>query len=212
MNDEIQKLQTDLSNLRPAALEPDFLDRLELAVHGGLEELQPDHQATERLLTGLQPAKLPEQLSEALVGVTDKVAFPLGKKVLLFPGESSARKEPASRSSWMAAAACVALAGAIAAFFVKPPAGQEMTNSSARAPLTVVPSEASERGAFVPASFESDVSDTSDLGVVWARGSGPVRVLRMTYMDQVKLMNEQGEEAVFSVPRVQYLVVPEKVD
>ena len=87
-----------------------------------------------------------------------------------------------------------------------------MISAAAGEPTHVVPLKAAERGAFVPASFNSGVRNTSDLGVVWAEWDRPMRVVKVTYTDQVTLLNEQGEEAVFQVPRVEYLVVPENVD
>lgn len=212
MNDDIQKLQADLRGLQPPVLDPAFLDRLEMAVHGELDQLGPELKATEQLLAAQQPAGVPEEFAGQLVAVARKTPFPVGKKVVLFPGESSAKPKSRSRFSWMASAACVALAGALAAFFVNPAATRPVVASVPSEAGSAVPSKAVERGAFVPASFNSGVSDTSDLGVMWAERSRPLRVVKVTYRDQVKLLNEQGEEVVVEVPRVEFLVVPEKVD
>lgn len=212
MNDEIQKLQADLEGLQPAALDPALLDRLEMAVQGELEQLDPHLKTTESLLAAQQAAKIPAELAERLGEVTRKTAFPVGEKVVLFPGESAAKPSRNSKGGWFAAAACVALAGALAAFFVNPSQQDELAGSGSISQADGVSSPAMERGDFVPASFDSGVSDASDLGVVWAAPDRPVRVVKVVYIDKVKLLNEEGEEIVATTPRVEYLVVPENVD
>lgn len=212
MNDELQKLQAELQDMQPAALDPALLDRFEMAIKGELEVMQPDLKVTEQMLARQKPALLPEDLSGRLVEVARKTPFPVGRNVVLFPGETTAKTSKSSRASWMASAAAVALAGALSAFFMGPvdeaPAVATRTDS---APVKVV-GKPVERGEFVPASFNSGVQDASDLGVMWAERSRPMRVVKVVYLDQVKLLNEQGEEVVVEVPRVEYLMVPEKID
>jgi len=215
MKEDIEKLQAELQNLQPAALDPALLDRFEMAIKDELGDLHPELKVTERLLEGQKAAGLPAEFADELVASVRNTPFPLDQKVVLFPGESnglSTRKPRKPRKSWMAAAACVALAGGLAAMFVNPKdGGPSMVSSEGDGPA-VVTRDAADRGAFVPASFNSGVSDTSDLGVVWPERSRPMRVVQVVYRDQVKLFNEQGEEVVVEIPRVEYLMVPEKID
>ena len=67
-------------------------------------------------------------------------------------------------------------------------------------------------GAFVPAAFNSGVSGTNDLGVMWTNEQKPVRVVRVIYKDVLRLLNEKGEEVEVEVERMEYLMVPEKID
>ncbi len=67
-------------------------------------------------------------------------------------------------------------------------------------------------GAFVPATFNSGVSNTDDLGVMWSDDRKPMRVVRVVYKDVVRFLNEKGEEVAVEVPRVEYLMVPEEID
>ena len=212
MNEELKMLEAELKGHAPAALDPSLLDRFEMAIQGELEQLEPELRVTEQMLGKQSPAKLPDALAGELVETVRRTPFPVDGKVLMFPGESSAKPATKSSRSWMAAAACVALAGALSAFFVGPKQDGPSLVSQPGKPATKVVNQAAERGAFVPASFNSGVRDTSDLGVVWPERSRPMRVVKVVYRDQVKLLNEQGEEVVVEVPRVEFLVVPEKID
>lgn len=212
MNEEIQTLQEDLRGLRPAGLDPELLDRLEMSVTGQLEALHPELKAAESRLAAHRPAPLPETLGERLVAIARDTPFPVGKKVVLFPGESAARPEKRSKNSWWAAAACVALAGALSAVFVNPEGQKPVTAAKPADGPASVPAAAMSHGDFVPASFDSGVSNASDLGVLWAGPDRPVRVVKVVYTDKVKLLDGKGGEIIATTPRVEYLVVPEKVD
>lgn len=212
MNDELQKLQAELQDMQPVPLDPALLDRFEMAIRGELEMLQPDLKVTEQMLAKQRPALLPEELCGQVIESLRKSPFPVGRNVVLFPGETATKPKKSSKLSWMASAAAVAIAGALSAFFVDPMGGAPAVASAENVAPVKVARETAKRGAFVPASFNSGVQDASDLGVMWAERSRPMRVVKVVYLDQVKLLNEQGEEVVVEVPRVEYLLVPEKID
>ncbi|MEP4076377.1 hypothetical protein [Haloferula sp.] len=207
MDSDLQKLEAQLQELRPAALDDALLDRLGGAIAGTLEEADADLRSVEAATSKLQPAALSESLTENLTSVVDRVPYPVDEKVVLFPRGTAAKEEKAGpRTKWWAAAAAVALAGGLSALMVSPP-----KDESKVAKADLLPSRVNS-GAFVPAAFNSGVSDADDLGVMWSNERKPLRVVRVVYKDTLRLLNEKGEEVEVEVPRVEYLMVPEKID
>ena len=47
---------------------------------------------------------------------------------------------------------------------------------------------------------------------MWTNDGKPVRMVRVIYMDKAKYRNPQGEIIEVERPRVEYLMVPEKID
>ncbi|MEM1084629.1 MAG: hypothetical protein AAGI48_11010 [Verrucomicrobiota bacterium] len=207
MEPELQQLESRLRDLRPAELDEALLDRLARAADESLQGVDAMHRPVEASAARLQPAEMSESLMARLEGVVKDVPFPVDEKVVLFPrGSAGKTGKSEKRRPWMAAAAAVALAGGLAALMVSPKDDQpKMT--SAPAPVSEI-----NPAAFVPASFDSGVSDTNDLGVMWSENRKPVRVVRVTYMDTVTFVNEKGDRLQRDIPRVEYLVVPEQID
>lgn len=207
MESDLQELEVQLQDLRPAALNDALLDRLTGAVAGTLQLTETELRPIEAATSKLEPAGLSESLVERLAGVVDQVPFPVNEKVVLFPGGSAAVEEKSrARPKWWAAAAAVALAGGLTALMVSPP-----KETMKVAQENLIPSGVNS-GAFVPASFNRGVSDTDDLGVMWSGDQKPMRVVRVVYRDVVTFLNETGEEVSVEVPRVEYLMVPEEID
>jgi hypothetical protein len=73
-------------------------------------------------------------------------------------------------------------------------------------PFTTAPS------MIAPASFNRNPSETRDEGVIWRGKNQPHRVLRMTYMEKVTVLDAAGNPASVERPRFEYLIVPEKID
>jgi hypothetical protein len=63
-----------------------------------------------------------------------------------------------------------------------------------------------------PAGFQRNLSETRDEGVVWRGKNQPHRVLRLTYMDKVTVMDADGNPVIKEQPRVEYVIIPEKID
>jgi hypothetical protein len=74
------------------------------------------------------------------------------------------------------------------------------------APAVTVPSQ------IAPAGFHAGPSETRDEGVIWRGKNQPHRVLRLTYMDQVLSKDASGNPVSEQRPRVEYLIIPEKID
>jgi RNA polymerase sigma-70 factor (ECF subfamily) len=210
MDDDIHKLEAEMTALRPSSLDPDFMGRLLRTMEGRAAELGPVDRAYEHELRSLKPTPLRPSARAACMETLGRLPFPGGSTVVPFP--VAARPKPASRRrrvSW-AAAAAVALAGGLSALLVGPKDRAPVAHGEP-APR-IAPTVPTDSAAFSPASFASGVSGTDDLGRVWAGRERAVRVVKVTYKDRVVWTNEHGEEVVTEVPRVEYLVVPEKVD
>jgi hypothetical protein len=208
MEPEIQELEDTLKSLRPAASADDCMARLLAAVESRLPTADP---ALERDLARLRPAPLGGGVAERLLETVARVPFPVDEKVVLFPGATKPAAKRASRNSWIAAAAAVAVLGGFAAMMVEGPTG------SRTAP--VAKSDGERRSApvgdatgFVPAALGSGVQEASDEGVMWTKDGRPMRMVRVIYNDRVKYLNERGEIIEVERPRVEYLMVPEKID
>jgi len=223
MDLERDKLERELAASEPSALDAALAERLGAALDGSLtrtpEVLRPVEEALGSLAPGSLPAGLLERLEESTAGV----AFPINDKVVAFPAprEVPAAAAPARGSGrrwgWIASAAAVALAGALSALLIDPAGEPVMAGGggAAREPLVAGATGATgsiDPAAFQPAGFGSDLSGTDDLGVMWSDDEQPMRVVRVVYTDRIEFLNDKGERAVLEVPRVEYFVVPEKVD
>lgn len=108
-----------------------------------------------------------------------------------------------------AAAAAVALFGAAAAFLA--PISDERHVSAADSQSSGRQVPLSEVREFVPAGYARGLSEARDEGVVW-KDNAPHRVLRIVYRDTITLRNEAGEVVEVEQPRVEYILVPKKID
>ncbi len=211
MESELDKLESELAGLRPAAPDAALVERLERAVEGRLQALSIEERELEGSLGRMKPSRPAESMMASMASVLDRLPFPGQTKVLPFP---NATTRPAGtrrrRISW-AAAAAVALAGGLSALMVGP--GNQDQGRSELADRTAAEVIApADPAAFSPASFESGVAHTDDLGRMWAGRERAMRVVKVVYKDRVVWLNEQGEEVVTEVPRVEYLMVPEEID
>lgn len=171
-------------------------------------------QELEATLGTLTPAAVPPQLVERIEAALAAEARPANpaEKVVPFP---AVRRAPASRARpayrWGWAAAAVAMAGALAAWFVPGDDPAEPVVVSSRKWHQSLPIPAARQSApgFVVASQLGGVLDE---GVVWARNGQPLRKVRVLYIDRHMARDRGGKPVEVSVPRVQYLLLPERVD
>lgn len=205
MDTEFQELESQLKAMAPTGLNEDLLARLGAAMCGDAQTTAAELRPLESSMSKLEPATVPARLGEQLEGELVRVPFPVDEKVVLFPRGSKAESRSKKVSkSWLGIAAAVAIAGALSAMLISPKKeSSEMVFKGA--PLI-------ESGAFVPAAYDSGVSDTADLGVLWSSDQKPMRVVRVVYVDRVDFVNDKGEKMTMEVPRVEYLVVPQKID
>ena len=206
MESDLQKLEAQLQEICPAGLDNALLDRLCGAVAGTLEVADTELRPVEATTSRLQPRALSDSLTDRLAEVVEQVPFPVDEKVVLFPrGSTAVGEKKSSRPKWWAAAAAVALAGGLTALMVSPPKDAAKVANVGSVPARV------NSGTFVPAAFNSGVSGTNDLGVMWTNEQKPVRVVRVIYKDVLRLLNDKGEEVEVEVERMEYLMVPENI-
>lgn len=207
MSEDLTLLESQLRALRPAALRPSLLDRLDACANGTWTRESTSESRIEESLAAARPAALPPALMASLESTLARIPFPAERNIVLFPKRGEAA--PQRPRTWMAAAAAVALLGAIAAFSIpvgRTPASLASTEKSP-SPLPKPTSP-----LLVPAGFERNLSEARDEGVVWGQPDQAHRVLKVIYKDRVKMKDATGRTYEVEQPRVEYILVPEKVD
>jgi hypothetical protein len=205
MDAEFQELEDTLKGLRPAAPDAVCMERLLAAVESRLAAADP---SVERDLSRLTPVPLDPGAAVRMLETVSRVPFAVDEKVVLFPGPSKPAEKGRDRRSWIAAAAAVAVLGAFSAVMMESPDAP----SRSVAEGGPVPRITSPASGFIPASVGSGVQDAKDEGVMWTPDGKPMRMVRVIYMDRVKYLNEAGKIIEVERPRVEYLMVPEKID
>jgi hypothetical protein len=207
MNTEFQELENRLSAMRPAKPDDGLLSRLEDAMEDRLALPTVEDARFEAMVRGAKPVKVPAELMASLESIVSATPFPLDDNIVLFT-KGSAIPRFKRRYRPMAAAAAVACLGAATALFMptSPRGGSVVENS----PATHGKHPISTPG-YVPASFGRNVEDASDEGVVLKDGK-PHRVMKIVYKEQGSFINAEGKKVEVEQPRVEYILVPEKVD
>ncbi len=171
-------------------------------------------QELEATLGAATPAAVPPQLVErigAALAAGVRPADP-AEKVVPFPAP---RRVPASRAQpsyrWGWAAAAVAMAGALAAWLVPGDDAAEPVVVSSRKWHQSLPIPAARQSGPGPV-VASQLGGVLDEGVVWARNGQPLRKVRVLYIDRHMARDRNGKPVEVSVPRVQYLLLPERID
>jgi hypothetical protein len=213
MSHEFQELESQLRTLRPAVLDPMFAARLENLANPSATTLDPAAAGLEASLGRLKPTPLPAEQLLALLGATSARET----KVVPFPAAA-----PGDSRTWgrymLPVAAAVALLGAATALLVptKPadPALADNRRPDPAPPARVEPGPAAplRQSDFVPAGFRTDLSQTSDEGVVWNAPNQPHRVVKVIYRDRLTFIDKDGGKCEVERPRVEYILVPEKLD
>ena len=210
-----------LGKLTPAALDEGFLARLTACTDGSATELSAEEMDFEASLRSITPRNVPSALSASLLETLSVAPFAVDEKIVLFNGESKAKAKSGRSNIFrfnIAAAAAVALLGSLAAFMVPQKdaiSSLTVANDSSRASLdeVAVPYvHPSENQNIAAASFDTSLRETRDEGVRWSSAFQPQRIMRFTYTDEVTVLNDSGEEVQVKRPRIEYVIVPERVD
>jgi hypothetical protein len=198
-----------LRTLQACPLDDSFLTRLEASADGVWTELTQDEIRFENLLKEFSPSKLSPELLTNLEAITAGVHFPVSEKILLFPkGNGIIQKR--ERRSFLAAAAAVALIGAISALLVSTNHRSGITNEVANSAIQSFPASGNSR--FVQAGFESGVSNVHDEGVVWKTNNAPHRLVRVEYMDHSTYKDSNGRTIEVERPREKFMLLPTHPD
>ena len=208
MNSDPTSLEAQLREMRPMPLDASFLLRLEAAAEGTLAQPGPAEVHFERELAEHVPAAIPADLMARLEAATQDAPFGEDGKIVPFPSASTPAARDVGNRPMLAAAAAVALIGAVSALVV--PIGTPVKNPSsvAKAPASVTTPAAN----LLPATFNRGVSGISDEGVIWKSDNKPHSVIRVEYMDIITLKDKNGRTVQVEQPRVEYLMVPAKTD
>ena len=212
MSNDTTSLEIDLLKLRAATPDEALLARLEACAAGTWTQLTPEESALERNLRSVRPAPLSASLQASLEAILSEVEFPTESTIIPFPVRAS--DTPHSNRKWWAAAAAVAVIGAVSALMipnggnVETPTVADISDTSTK-PLTL---PKIDRSQFVPAGFNRDLREASDQGVVWQSGQKAHRVVRVVYMDRVTLKSPDGRSYEVEQPRVEYILTPEQAD
>jgi len=202
-----QSLDVSLRELKPFALDEAFLSRLESAADGSLTELSPVEIRFENSLRENAPTGLSSAFLDSLEKVMSGIPFPLDEKIVLFPKASAEIRKPVKtgQRSIFAAAAAVALIGAATALLMpQKPSATGLANNS------ISPIISSEN--IAPITYDRGLSEAKDEGVIWQSKDKPQRVVRVVYVDRITTKNAEGKTVEIEQPRVEYILVPEKID
>lgn len=213
-------LEQELSSLKPHDLEADFLDRLVSCAEGtdALFSVKDDEFAKD--LRAMEPKSLSARDHTHLLEKIGDTPFHIDEKIVLFnqPNKNSGKGKRSNIIRFnLAAAAAVALLGSLAALII-PQAGSGNGDAGIaandgqifEAPAVAAPAVVASK--FSPVGVNRNLRETSDQGVIWRDQVQPHRVMRMIYTDHVRLSNDRGETINVDLPRVEYVILPEKVD
>ena len=209
MTHDHSSLEAELRDLKAVALDESFLTRLEASADGTWTI--PSHQEIrfEESLRKIPPARLPGDFMAELEKIVAKTSFPANGNIVRFPTISTTPPVRRQRPIWGAAAA-VAIIGAATALLM--PTGSPSANHG-RQVAAAAPSVSNVAPRnFVPASFNSNLSEVHDEGVIWKSNNQPHSVVRVVYKDKVILKDADGRTVQVEQPRVEYMLVPAKTD
>ena len=211
--------EQELSNLQPTGLDEDFLARLTACADGTDLNITEGEAVFEAHLRALRPRPIPGTLKTSLLNALGDTPFALDEIIVLFNKPSSASVMYGKKLSafrFNVAAAAVALLGSLTAFLIPEGIrkGQSAETGDATgfvpAPITNTPSQIKTAPSQIaPASISSH---TRDEGVIWSDKNQPHRILRRIYMDQVLTKDAAGNFFPELRPRVEYVIIPDKID
>ncbi len=199
-------LEAELRDFHAAALDEKFLNRMEAAADGTLAELTSEEIRFETFLRQTSPAPIHPDFLTNLEAIVRDVPFAVNEKIVLFPKKNHEQQPLKKQRSMWAAAAAVALIGGITALTI--PSGNQTKTAVVKTPSTINFASAK----LTPASFNRDLSEVSDEGIIWKDNNSPHRLMRVVCKDQVTLKDANGRTYQIEQPRVEYMLVPAKTD
>lgn len=202
MDLENTSAEAKLKELSPQALDDDFLCRLLSCADATWSELSDEELAFENRMRSFRPSPLSHEYLATLENIC---CGPEESTVVAFPSLSPHRK----LQTGLAAAAAIALLGAATALLV--PNDHITGSKTARSSASSNPISQASSLNFAPVGYKRGLQETRDEGIVWQNGK-PHRVMRVVYQDKITLHNDKGEKVEVEQPRVEYVLLPTKVD
>ncbi len=208
MTPDPSSIEQDLNKLIPAALDETLLDRLDACTSNSLTRLNPDEIQFEGLLLSNKPFSLPAALMTSLEAIVSTTAFPQNENILPFPKPRTTTRHVDRK--WFAVAAAVALCGAITALLL--PVQTKPRPLASSKPAPAAPHALQHPESLVPASFNRELSEARDEGVVWRPNNNAQRVLKVVYKELRTYTAPDGRTYQIEQPRIEYILLPEKSD
>lgn len=220
---ELLKLEQQLQTLVPCSIPQGMMNRIEQSMLATGESSPPaedDFDDLEIHLGHIAPTAMPEDMLGRMVRAMDRwhEHVPVEEKVVPFgEKQTSTAERQQARKRMFAAAAAVALLGAVTALtlprFSKDPqistASVASTHTITHDPGNTVMVDVAPRDAlFLPDSLSHKVTKTSDHGVVMTRDNTPHRCIRVDYIDRIKVQDDEGREIEIERPGVDYMLLP----
>lgn len=205
MSSDHPSLENELRNLRAAEVDPDFIQRLARCAEGDWCRLSREEEHLELHLAGIRPAATHAALADRLEAIVACVSFPSANAPVPFP-------KPQRRYFRPAAAAAVALAGALAALMVPMREGSAPKVAAAPPAERQVPESPARSADLIPAGYSRGLSEASDQGVIWHDKTRPHRLVRLIYNDHYTLKDKDGRTYEIDRPRVEFVLVPARTD
>ncbi|MBT8037743.1 MAG: hypothetical protein KJO21_09380 [Verrucomicrobiae bacterium] len=216
---ELQELENQLANLVPNAVPDDLFARIGQPVNHDPQSMPPesDLDALEEHLGQLAPSSMPMDMVGRMTRAMDRwhEHVPVEEKVVSFGVEKSTPVRRKWDRSLLAAAAAVAMLGAVSALvlprFVNPAhaEGVVLNDAPAMTPDFSITSVVEPRDAWLlPDSLSHKVVNTTDRGVVMTHDNTPHRCIRVDYVDRMVVQDEQGREIEIIRPSVDIMLLP----
>lgn len=210
MSSEPSDIEAKLRALQAHTLDEDFLARLEACASDTLTELNPSELRFEAQLRATAAAPLSPEMMANLEDILNGVPFPSAQeKIVHFPITAATPIHQRQRPIW-AAAAAVAIIGALSALMI--PAESPPAELASKSPAPTAPSPSAPPANFVPATFNRGLSEVHDEGIIWRDNAQPHSLVRVVYKDQVTLSDAKGRTLLVEQPRVEYMLVPAKTE
>ena len=179
MDTDLKRFEQELERLSPGSLPEGLIARMEAAMEGWEEGGE----------------------NQSAQGIAD------GDKVVPFPGREEKQRDGRSGSSLWAAAAGVAVLGALTGVFFTSRLDRE-AKSEVVEQASPVWGDQVQPVDFSPQVAKRKLLGASEKRVVMADGAQPLQMMRLDYIDRVVFRNAQGEEVHVEVPTVSYRLVP----
>lgn len=204
MNLEIEQIEELLRGMRPRPVSEDMKFRIDAALREAATA-NPLHE----VIAASRPSPLSPALASRLEESLSRIPHPGTRKLVAFPAQ---REQASASAAWrkLAVAAAVALLGASSALLV-PNSPTKTSIAQSSSPARPVITNANAR-SLVPAGYRRGLSEAKDEGIVWQPQYGPHRRLKLVYRELVTLRDASGRVYQVERPRVEYVLVPAKID
>jgi len=219
LNAELQELESKLSTLTPIAMPTDLIDSLGQSMDGQLTDYSSedaDFDDLEEQLNQLGNITMSEEMITRMASAMDRwhEELPVEEKLVPF-GEAVANVDKISekqpRKAIWAAAAAVALLGALSALVTPGPDNGELADMSlveAAQPMELVAVSPPRNAWVVPDSFTHKVINTTESGIVMSEDNTAHRRIHVEYLDAVTVLDDHGREIEIERPGVEVVLLP----